>query len=73
MENERLRAELSSKHSSHPRLALFLAALDVVLIVALRPWLNGMNDVHFWAALSSVAMLGVGATLAALGRRRAVR
>jgi hypothetical protein len=69
-ENERLRVELSKKRVSHPVLALMLAALDLVLLVMLRPWLNGASDARFWAALGSIAVLGLAAAGAALGRRR---
>jgi len=69
VENERLRAELAKRRVSHPILALMLAALDLGLVVVLRPWLNGASDGHFWAALAAVALLGLAAAAAALGRR----
>jgi hypothetical protein len=71
-ENERLRVELAKRRVSHPILALLLAGLDLVLVVMLRPWLNGTSDGHFWAALASVGLLGSLAAAAALGRRRPV-
>jgi hypothetical protein len=71
-ENERLRGELAKKRVSHPILALMLAGLDVALVVVLRPWLNGTSDGHFWAALTSVGLLGLAAAAAALGRRQIV-
>lgn len=71
-ENERLRVELLKKRVAHPILALMLAGLDLVLVVVLRPWLNGASDGRFWAALTSVALLGLAAAAAALGRRRVV-
>jgi hypothetical protein len=69
-ENDRLKVELSKKRVSHPFLAILLAALDLALVLVLRPWLNGASDGHFWAALASVALLGLGAAAAALGRRQ---
>jgi hypothetical protein len=68
-ENERLRRELSSRRSSRPRLALLIVALDVALVLVLRPWLNGTNDRNFWTALFSVGLLGLAASLFAVGRR----
>jgi hypothetical protein len=72
-ENERLRAELSKTRVPRPVLALVLAAMDLGLIVLLRPWLNGPSDGGFWAALGSVGVLGLAATAAAIGKRRVVR
>jgi hypothetical protein len=72
-ENERLRAELARRPVSRPRLAALLVALDAVLVVALRPWLNGTSEVHFWTALSSVGLFGLAATAAAVGWRGARR
>ena len=46
-----------------------LVALDVVLVVVLRPWLNGANDSRFWTAVSAVAGLGLAAAAMAIGRR----
>jgi hypothetical protein len=71
-DNERLRRELSSRHPSRPRLALLLVVLDVVLVLVLRPWLNGTNDGNFWTALSSVGLLGLAASLLAVGGRGSV-
>jgi hypothetical protein len=72
-ENERLRAELSREHGWHPRLAVIFIALDVVVVVALRPWLNGANDAHFWTAFFSAGVLGFAAVAAAMGWRRSSR
>jgi hypothetical protein len=71
-ENERLRAELSKTRVSRPILAITLAALDLGLAEALRPWLNGPSDAGFWAALGAVALLALVAAGAAVGRRRVV-
>jgi hypothetical protein len=68
-ENERLRAALSKRGSTYPKLALILVALDVVLAVVLRPWLNGANDSRFWTAVSALAGLGLAAAALAIGRR----
>jgi hypothetical protein len=67
-ENERLRAELSRKHSARPFLAITLASLDAAGIVFLRPWLNASSDASFWGALFFVVLLAIAATAAALGR-----
>jgi hypothetical protein len=68
-ENERLRAALWKRGSTYPKLALILVALDVVLAVVLRPWLNGANDSRFWTAVSALAGLGLTAAALAIGRR----
>ncbi len=69
-ENERLRAELAKRREPRPVLALAVAALDLALVVVLRPWLNGPSDGGFWAALGAVAVLAVVAAAFAVGRRR---
>jgi len=69
-ENERLRIELAKKRVPRPGVALVLGALDVVLVVVLRPWLNGTSDARFWAALGFIAAVGLLAVGAAVGRRR---
>jgi hypothetical protein len=71
-ENERLRVELAKKRVSRPGVALVLAVTDLVLLVLLRPWLNGTSDARFWAALAFITMVGVLAVGAAVGRRRLV-
>ena len=69
-ENERLRAELAKRREPRFVLALAVAALDLALVVVLRPWLNGPSDGGFWAALGAVAVLAVVAAAFAVGRRR---
>jgi hypothetical protein len=69
-ENERLRRELADRRVSRPRLALGLAAVDVGLVVALRPWLNGTSDAGFWGSLAVVTLVALAAGGAAVGRRR---
>jgi hypothetical protein len=72
-ENDRLKAELGRQRVPRPLLGLAIAALDLGLVVALRPWLNGPSDGAFWAALGAVGLLGLGAVGAAVGLRRVVR
>jgi hypothetical protein len=68
-DNERLRIELAKRRVNKPVLALVLAVLDLAMVVVLRPWLNGPSDGGFWAALSVVVAVALGAVGAALGRR----
>ncbi len=70
-ENERLKLELSKRRVAYPVLALVLVAVDLGLVVLLRPWLNGASDGAFWLSLGAVALGALAAVGAALGRRQA--
>jgi fermentation-respiration switch protein FrsA (DUF1100 family) len=69
-ENARLRAELARRGQSRPRVAVALVALDVASMFLLRPWLNGSDDLRFWAGLGIVLALGIAAAASALGYKR---
>jgi hypothetical protein len=63
-ENARLRSKLARTRGPRRRLgaAATLAALDIVMALALRPWFNGASDAKFWAACALVSLLALGAT-----------
>ncbi len=69
-ENARLRAELSARRVGRPGLALALMALDIGSIFALKPWLNGGDDLRFWAGLVAVVGIAIAAAASALGYKR---
>jgi hypothetical protein len=68
-EVQRLRAELAARRITHGKVAALLVAIDFLALVALRPWLNGRSDVHFWLGVAIVVGIGVAAAASALGWR----
>ena len=66
-ENERLRAELARSRPPRPWLALSFAGVDVGAAMALRPWLNGGSDGHFWGALVILFAITLAPGVAAVG------
>jgi hypothetical protein len=69
-ENAQLRAQLAQRTRSRPRLAVALVAADVGSIFLLKPWLNGSDDLRFWAGLGVILALGIAAAASALGYKR---
>ena len=65
-EVERLRAQLERRRGGRLWLGLGLVGADFAAAMALRPWLNGGDDLRFWAALSLVAALAAAATWSAI-------
>ncbi len=71
-ENARLRAELGARRRV-PGMALLAACfcvLDVLAILALKPWLNGGDDGRFWAAVGVIFTLAAFAVGSAVGYKR---
>jgi hypothetical protein len=72
-ENAALRAELERRRGPRAGLALGLAAIDMVVATALRPWLNAASDGPFWGALAILGTITFAAAWAAVGyKRRAI-
>ena len=69
-ENARLRAELAVRGEGRPRLAVALVAADVASILLVKPWLNGADDLKFWAGLTLVLGVAIAAAASALGYKR---
>lgn len=72
-ENERLHAELARARTPRlPRLgaSAALLAVDAVVAMALRPWLNAGSDAGFWGALAILGAITLAAALAAVGYKR---
>jgi hypothetical protein len=69
-DNARLREELARQRQVRPRIAMALVALDIASIFLVKPWLNGADDLRFWAGLAIVFGLAITAAASALGYKR---
>jgi hypothetical protein len=61
-ENEQLRSRLGKPLGPRLWVGLALVAADFGAAMILRPWLNGSDDVKFWAGLAIIAVIAVAAT-----------
>ncbi len=67
-ENEQLRSKLGKPMGRRLWIGLGLVGLDFGAAMLLRPWLNGGDDVKFWAALAIIAAIAVAATVSVARR-----
>ena len=67
-ENEQLRGKLGKPLARRLWTGLALVGLDFGAVMLLLPWLNGTDDVKFWAGLAIIAAIAVAATVSVVRR-----